>query len=217
MSLNFFSGLVRRITVPSYADSASVAPNMNHRGEISVAQGLPERAELTRLGFSFHSQLLAANKFDTLASVPTTLAELSLQNASLTGGKSFIIDRFWFKNIITSTSLMTMTPLSQVVVPGTALIADSALVTKVAMNGGAVSTASQMAVHSILTGCLQDKWNHHQSLECRATTNIAHVIDVQCYGRYIIPPGGNFSINLEVSVATAAAGICGIEWHEVQL
>ena len=217
MSLNFFSGLVRRLTVPSYSDQAVQPTAMNQRGEMVIAQGLPERSELSRFGSSFSAQILAANKFDTLASIPTTLAELSLQNASAVGGKSFIIDRFWFKNIITTTSLMVMTPISQVVVPGTALVADSANITRISLSGVAPASNSQIALHSTATGCIGDKWNHHQSLELRATTNIAHVVEVQCYGRYVIPPGGNFSINLEVSVATAAAGLAGIEWHEIQL
>ncbi len=114
---------------------------------------------------------------------------------------------------------MTLTPLSQVVPPGTALVADDANQLRVSLSGKlspATRTNAKIVVSSILTGCLLDKWNHHQSIELRATTNIAHCAEVQCYGRYIIPPGGSFNVNAESSIATGAA-IAGIEWWETYL
>jgi hypothetical protein len=58
---------------------------------------------------------------------------------------------------------------------------------------------------STATGCLTDKWNHHASVVQSPTTNIATVIEVLCYGRYIVPPQGSFNINAQESVSGGTA------------
>jgi hypothetical protein len=215
MSLNFFSGLVRRLTVPSYADQATAAPGINQRGELAVVQGLPERSELVRQGNSYSAQMPAGSAWTLLITIPTTLANLSLQNPS-TSGRYFIIDRFWVKAVTSMASACALTPLSQNVPPGTAMVANDATVLRTNLSGSLNAPLGALVMASVLTGCLTDKWNHHQCLSLAATTNIATTQEVQCYGRYIVPPGGSFNVNAQESVSGGTA-IAGIEWHEVSL
>jgi hypothetical protein len=179
-----------------------------------VAQGLPERAEIVRHGYSFSAQIPAANAFTLLITIPTTLAEMSLQNAHAT--KSYIIDRFWVKAVTSMASACWLTPLSQLVKPGTTLVANNAAVLRTNLSGSTNTDSAQICIASTATGCLTDKWNHHQGVNVSPTTNIATLVEVQCYGRYIVPPSGSFNINAQESVSGGTA-ICGIEWHEVTL
>lgn len=210
---------VRKLLVPSYADQDEKILSMNDRGELLVSQALPERAELVRLGSSFSAQMPAASAWTLLITIPTTLANLSLQNGELTGGKSYIIDRFWIKNVTSTASAGVITPLSQLVPPGTAQVADDATVLRMSLSGRpspAGKTNAKIVMASTATGCLQDKWNHHASVVQSPTTNIGTVVEVNCYGKYIVPPGASFNINAQESVSGGTA-ICGVEWHEVQL
>ena len=195
------------------------ALDMNNGGDLLVAQGLPERAEIVRMGNSFSAQHPAASAWTLLITIPSTLANLSLQNGEAAGGKSYVIERFWIKAVTSMASACALTPLSQVVPPGTALVADDATVLRMSLSGKvapAGRTASKIVMASTATGCLTDKWNHHQSVSLAATTNIATVIEVPCFGKYIIPPQGSFNINAQESVSGGTA-IAGVEWHEVQL
>ncbi len=215
--LQYIRGALRR----PYSGSATPQNcDQNSGGDLLVSQGLPERTELVRMGNSFSCQIPLTSAFTAVITIPTTLSELALQNGEAVGGKSYIIERFWLKNTTTTASLGVVCPLSQVVPPGTAQVADDVTVLRMSLSGKtgpAARTNAKICMHSILTGCLLDKWNHHTSLEHRATTNIGHVVEVNCLGKYIIPPLGSFNINAQFSVVGAAVAIGGIEWHEVQL
>ncbi len=212
-------GLVRKFIRGTYGENAPAMPAMNNGGDLLIAQALPERSELVRLGYSFSAQMPAASAWTLLITIPTTLSSLALQNGEPTGGKSYIIDRFWIKAVTSMASACWLTPLSQVVPPGTALVADNAAVLRLGLSGSGIATGrtrSQLVMASTATGCLLDKWNHHAGINVSPTTNIAATVEVQCYGKYIIPPGGSFNVSAQESVSGGTA-ICGIEWHEVQL
>ncbi len=208
-------GLVRGAARSAFASGSNRAA-INRAGDVCVAQGLPERAEIVRMGYSFSAQIPLANAFTLLITVPTTRTEFSLQNAEAGGGKSYVIDRFWVKNTTSTASAGVITPLSQLVVPGTTQVADNTAVLRTNLSGSANSTLAKICIASTATGCIGDKWNHHQSIVQAPTTNIATVVEVSCYGRYIVPPGGSFNINAQESVSGGVA-ICGVEWHEITL
>lgn len=209
-------GSVRQGARRAYTSGGVQTLDLNLGGDAIFAQGLPERAEIVRMGYSFSAQMPAASAFTLLITIPTTRTELSLQNANAAGGKSYIIDRFWFKAVTSMASACWLTPLSQLVRPGTALVANDATVLRTNLCGSSNADSAQIVMASTATGCLTDKWNHHQGANVSPTTNIAACVEVLCYGRYIVPPQGSFNINAQESVSGGTA-ICGIEWHEVQL
>lgn len=209
---------VRR-TSPAAYPSGSSKPQINPRGDTIFAEGLPERTELVRLGGSWSAQIPAASAFNLLITIPTTRAEIALQNSATEAtGICLVIERFWVKAVTSMASACALTPLSQVVVPGTTLVADNAAVLRNSLSGKSLtySGVGTLCIASTATGCLTDKWNHHQSAIIAPTTNIAATIEVNCFGKYIIPPGGNFSMNAQESVSGGTA-IIGCEWHEAVL
>lgn len=191
--------------------------DMNLRGDLLVAQGLPERAEMVRMGRSFSAQIPAGSAFTLLITIPTTRAELALQNPNTVVSKTcLIVDRFWVKNVTSEASAAELTPLSQLVIPGTALVADNAAVLRTNLAGSSKLPSATLAIASTATGALTDKWNHHASRGQSETTNIGTVVEVQCYGKYIVPPLGIFNMNAQESVSGGTA-IIGVEWHEAEL
>jgi hypothetical protein len=210
-------GSVRQSSRRSYTSGGVQTLDLNLGGDLLVSQGLPPRTDLVSKGMSFHAQLNLAQAFTLLITIPTTLANLSLQNPNTVASKiCYVIDRFWVKNTTTMASLCSLTPLSQLVTPGTALVANATTVTKTNLSGSTNATTGQFAVETVLTGCLGDKWTHHQSGYITATTNIASVVSVECYGRYIVRPLASFNIAAQESVSGGVA-ICGLEYHEVML
>jgi hypothetical protein len=202
---------------PNYGDG-SFTPYMNPRGDLSVALGLPERTELVRMGKSFSAQIPAASAFTLLITIPTTRAELALQNAAPADSNIvLVIERFWVKAVTSMASAGDLTPLSQVVIPGTTLVADNAAVLRTSLSGKPnYDGYGTLCIASTATGCVTDKWNHHQGRSVPQTTNIAAAVEVNCFGKYLIPPGGNFSMNAQESVSGGTA-IIGVEWHEALL
>src|SRR5215472_8270195 len=71
---------------------------MNTRGDLVVAQSLPELTELVRLGNSYHV-LSAATA--ALTAVPTTTSGHSLWNGEPATGKCYAIDSFGTVEIVT--------------------------------------------------------------------------------------------------------------------
>jgi hypothetical protein len=212
-------GTVRQGSRRAYTNGGNQLLDMNLGGDLLVAQGLPERTEIVRHGYSFSAQMPAASAFTLLITIPTTLADLSLQNGEASGGKSYVIERFWVKAVTSMASACALTPLSQLVPPGTAQVADNTAVLRMSLSGKsspAARTLAKLVMASTATGCLLDKWNHHQSAIIAPTTNIGAVIEVQCYGRYIVPPQGSFNLTAQESVS-GGTGLLGVEWHEMQL
>jgi len=191
---------------------------MNSRGDLLVAQSLPERAELVRMGNSWGAQIKEANAWTALITVPTTLANLALQNVESAGGKSYIIDRIWLKAVTSLAAANYLTLLAQVVKPGTAAVADSGNKTLYSLSGkSSYGGKAQIAVASSSVGAIQDQWEPvGATFSLPTSTTIAATMEALVYGRYVIPPGGNFLVNAQEAVSGGTL-IAGIEWHEVQL
>src|SRR5258707_5529124 len=74
-------------------------PVMSDGGALVVAQELPERAELVKLGKSYGAAIPTGSAFTYVNAWPTTRAELILANAEGTGGPSYSVDRVWLADI----------------------------------------------------------------------------------------------------------------------
>lgn len=208
---------VRQGSRRAYTSGGVQTLDLNSGGEALFAQGLPERAELTRLGRGFSAQIPAASAWTLLITIPTTRSELAVQNPNSTASKTcFIIDRFWVKAVTSMASACALTPLSQLVISGTAMVADNAAVLRTNLSGSSRTSSAYIVMASVITGCLTDKWNHHGSAIITPTTNIAATIEVPCYGRYIVPPGGSFNISAQESVSGGTA-IAGVEYFECEM
>lgn len=207
---------LRQSTRRGYSAAGVQTLDMNLGGELLVSQGLPERAMITSMGRSFSAQMTAASAFTLLITIPSTRSELTLQNPNSAASKTcLVIERFWVKAVTSMASACALTPLSQIVA-GTAMVADVATILRVNLSGSSNAPSATLLVATTATGCITDKWNHHASGQISATTNIAACVEVPCFGKYIIKPGGSFNMNAQESVS-GGTGIIGVEWHECEM
>ena len=148
--------------------------------------------------------------------MPTTLANFALQNGESAGGKSYIIDRVWVKDVTTTAAANYITILAQVIPPGTTLVTDSANKTVYSLSGKPnYGGKAQIAIASTAVGAVADKWTILGSAGSQPTsTSIAAAYEAFVYGRYVIPPGGTFAVNAQEAVSGGTL-IAGVEWHEV--
>lgn len=218
IDLYSLKGRTRQLNVSAFGEQVEDVPAINMRGDWLMAQSLPERSELVRLGGSWGAQVKEGNAFTALITVPTTLAELALQNGETAGtGKSYLIDRVWVKCVTSLAAANYLTILAQLTPPGTALVADSANKTIYSLSGkGAYTGRAQLAVHSSSTGAVADKWEALGGLSLQTSTSIAASYDEIVYGRYIVPPQGTFNLNAQEAVSGGTL-ILGVEWHEVYM
>src|SRR5579859_2959039 len=66
---------------------------MNNRGDLVIAQSLPELTELVRLGNSY--QVVTTTGLAALTTLPTTVSGVSLNNNEPASGLCYAIDSFW--------------------------------------------------------------------------------------------------------------------------
>lgn len=213
--------MVRGKFAPDWAEGRENARAQgNNRGDQIIAQGLPERAELVRLGQSWGAQIPTGNAFTFVAAWPTTRAELLLYNGEDKGGKTYIIDRIWMTNITSQAAAQPFSMLGQLApaVLAIAAAADNAAVLRQSLSGKVKNYGGRAALALANTAfCLANQWFPlGPAAVSPMTTNLGNTVEALVYGRYLVAPGAAFGV---AGLAGTAAGtaICGIEWHEAQI
>ncbi len=185
----------------------------NGRGDLLVAQSLPARAEIARLGQTW--TLMAPTPVAPVAALPTTAAQLSIYNGEAPGnGKSYVLDAV---GAIVTTSAAAALSLGiagmlnegSVTPPtGTAMTARSTSGRK--YGGRAVFVAGATV--------LDHGWFPlGPSLVDPNTANVMLAVEYDVQGLYIVPPGGMFSIAWIANVVATIVGRPWVRWHEVRL
>jgi hypothetical protein len=204
---------VRRVAPNAYA-AGMAQPHMNSRGEGLVAQALPERSEIVRLGESYG--IIAATAVAPVVALPTTTAQLSLWNGEPDGGKSYIID-----------SLIGMVAVSAAAATGVGFagMLNKGRVTKPTNDLAPATAAFGLAGHQysgkayvdLAATVVDDGWHPIGSAVVGPASQIALPFEALVYGIYIVPPGGMFSMAVLANTATTITAKQGLRWHEVQL
>ena len=208
-----FLARVRRLVTTSYSDSDSPIA-INPRGDSLVAQSLPRKTELARLGNSWSITTPLANAFQPVAALPTTRAEMVLYNGDAL--KSYVIDSVF---VIGATSIGVagvITLLGQLVPSGTAPTDNAAVLVNSRSCRSNYGGKARKAIANTAFG-IADKWEVlGNSALSSATTAIGLAAYADVEGGFIVPPGGLFLAN---AIAGTAGGTCviGIVWHEVEL
>lgn len=195
---------------------------VNNRGDLSVNQALPERAELVRMGRSYAAQIATANAFTYVAGFPTTRAELVVYNNASSGGVSLLIDHVWMYGVTSMGAAQPITLVGQLTAAGAVAAPTDGTTTIVqtSLSGKTVGLTRAGVALFALANTAFAVANHWQvlgtSLVPAPTTNLGASVEAFCYGRYIVPPGASFCL---AGIAGTAAGtaIIGVEYHEVQL
>src|SRR5688572_12992762 len=104
--------VTRGLSVPAYGDGPGY-PAANSRGESLIANALPSRTELVRLGNSWDMQIPTGSAYTNVADMPTTRAELALYNGEPSTGLSYVIDQIWFLSLTSVTAAAGVTLIAQ--------------------------------------------------------------------------------------------------------
>lgn len=211
------AGRVRGLFAGNYPENREDEQfHLNSRGDQLVAQTLPERTEIVRLGDSW--QVMLASGVAPLTAIPTTTAGLTLWNGEAANGKSYIIDAvFCTEGVVDATqsnmtSLFVMLQRPPVTAPTDAALAIRSLSGRQAYAGRARTVAGGTVVN--------DGWfpaGTSAPAAAAAAGSAWKTLDWPLNGLYIIPPGGSFNIHAAKAAATAAQCFIGVRWHEAQL
>lgn len=201
----------------NYPDGVETRAVMNARGDLSVAHGLPPKSELTRLGNTWSMTLPAANHFTPVAALPTTRAELVLYNGEPGGGKSYLIDAVYGVVDTSIAAAAAMVLLGQLVPSSTTALTDNTSILINSRSGKpSYGGKAKKALGSTAYG-IADRWEALQGAQpAGPSASIGLAAYAECYGGFIVPPGGFFLANAIFGTAAGTA-LLGIVWHEVQL
>lgn len=210
------AGRVRGLFAGNYAENREDEQfHINNRGDQIVAMGLPERAELVRLGDSW--QVMTSAAIAPLTAVPTTTGGLNLWNGEGASGKSYVIDRVQVSEIVVDATQSNMTaPFAQLVRPPVATPTDAALTIR-SLSGRTYGGRARTTVNAAVTN---DGWfpiGTSAPVAAAAAGSAWKTTDVPLNGLYIVPPGGMFCVHAAKVAATAGQVHFSIVWHEVQM
>lgn len=187
--------------------------HMTSDGAQIITEALPSKAELVRLGESY--QVLGAASTG-LTAVPTTAGLLTLWNGEPGNGKYYAIDSVTAtKVIIDVTTDDLATVWAQIIRPPMATPTDAALTIR-SLNGRYSYGGRARTVATSTT--LANRWEPIGQIP-NSTAAIAGSAWAQAYidllGRFVIPPGGAFTLHASEITATASTFRFCIRWHEV--
>ena len=211
------AGRVRGLFAGNYPENREDEQfHLNSRGDQLVAQALPERTEIVRLGGSWQTML--SSGVAPLTGIPTTTAALVLWNGESAGGKSYVIDSVFCTEGVVDATQSNMTSLFVMVGrPPIATPNDSALAIR-SMSG--LQNYAGRARTVVGGTVVNDSWfpaGTSAPAAAAAAGSAWKTLDWPLNGLYIIPPGGSFNMHIVKAAATAAQGFIGVRWHEVQL
>lgn len=185
------------------------------QGSALVAEGLPLSAELVRMGDSYQVLSAAATG---LTATPTTAGLLTIWNGEPGNGRSLVIDSVTATKIIidvTTNDLATV--WAQIIRPPMAAPTDAALAIR-SLSGRYSYGGRVRSVASSTT--LANRWEAIGQVP-NPTAAIGGSAwaqaDLPLLGRFIVPPGGAFTLSASEVTNTASTFRFGIRWHELQL
>lgn len=205
--------LVRKF-VPSCFGDGEFKPAINARGDLCVAQSLPPKAELVRLGNTYTCAIATGSAFTYVAAWPTTRAELVLYNGESASGKTYVIDSAWMTSISSTAAAASLSLLAQYAPAIAAPTDDTAQLITSRSGKTAYPGSAKRAV--AVTTMTANKWELVGHTPAGPSASIATSVYADLYGGWLLKPGATLGL---AGVAGTAAGtaVLGVCWHEVQL
>lgn len=181
----------------------------NPRGDLSIAQALPYKAEMARMRNSYMVRAAAAVS-PLAAAMPTTGANLSMSNNEANDGKSYVIESIFFEQ---AAAAPAATPVGFAVMinPPRPTAVAATLVAK-GLAGNAYRGKGSFAV---ATTVVNDGWFPVGNSLVTTYDGSQYLVNVD--GLFIIPPGAKFSVVYLANTVTGITGFVGVKWHEIQL
>ena len=205
---------VRGADAGAYAENRDTEQfHINSLGDQLMVEGLPQQAELVRLGDSW--QVLGAASTG-LTAVPSTAGLLTLWNGEPGNGKFYAIDSVTATKIIADVTTNDLaTVWAQIIRPPMATPTDAALAIR-SLSGRYTYGGRGRTVASSTT--LANRWEPIGMIPNQAAAIAGSTwaqADIRLLGRFIIPPGGAFTLHASEVTATASTFRFCIRWHEV--
>lgn len=206
-------GFVREASIPDYGAGATSQIAINDRGELLVAQALPPKAEIARLGRTWSCTIPTGSAYTNVADMPTTRAELALYNGYATTGPTLVIDSVWFISLTSVTAAAGVTLIYQVAGAAAALTDNTAIL----INSPVGLTYGGLAKRALaVTTMTANKWAALASAPAGAAASIGLGVVAQVDGAIQVRPGATLGLNAVIGTATGTS-LIGVAWHEVQL
>jgi hypothetical protein len=179
-----------------------------------ATQTLPGKASLVALGDSW--QVVTGTAANGITAVPTTSGLTTIWNGEPGNGKYLVIDSVVaYKLIADVTTIDLATIWAQIIRPPMAAPSDAGLVIR-SLSGRYSYGGRVRSVGTSTT--IANRWEPIGSIP-NVVAAIAGspwgVVDIDLLGRFIIPPGGAFTLHASEVTATASTFRFAIRWHEV--
>ena len=183
---------------------------LNPRGDLSAAFALPELADIVRLRQS--AFVIAAAAVAPIVAMPTTTAQFTLWNGELDGGKTYVIDSIGF---IVVASAAAATPVGMVVCMGTRRkTAPAADLSPRGLTGQRYRGTGYVDLAATVTN---DTWHLAGTSNQGPTSQVGMTLDINLYGKYVLPPGHYFSQAVMANTVTTITVRQFVRWHEIQI
>lgn len=178
--------------------------SLSDGGELVIAQGLPAEAELARLGLGFN---LIGSAVAPVVAVPTTAAHLSLYNAETgANARSLVIAAVGSLCNVTQAAATQAALLVRNQLPGVNANPNGAIAIY-----GASGKPTQFAINAKASVTLTAEgsnpsiWIPPGSMAATpAAATVGLNVHAEVVGRFIVPPGGMFSLATIASVVTGS-------------
>ena len=192
----------------------------NSRGDMLVAQSLPDMAELVRMGNVWSMRTATGSAFNAVAAFPTTLAATTLYNGEAAGGKSYIILSAFCSTIVTAAAATQYSLICQVTPSALGISTaptHSATTTLLTSNSGKTTYAGLAKRAVNVTTFFTDGWQVIGTQGGGAAANVGLGVYADLKGMFVIPPGGSFGLNVVAGTVNTDGTVVGCTWAEVQL
>lgn len=193
----------------SAANGVQAQINNNEFDEQLVAQGMPQYAEMTRLGQGWQVQSVLA--VAGLVVRPSTVTALEIWNGYAATGPSLIIDRMNCFNLVSTNVIESYTLWAQV----TTVKAAPAAGANVTVRGNSGKAYGGSVVAGLGTTVIDSGWfPWGQGYTKGAGGVVPHGnIEAQVWGRLIVPPGCSLCLHT-VSSLIGQTFTHGAGWYE---
>lgn len=207
---------IRGADAPDYPENRETEQlHQSSFGDLIYSPGLPQRAELVRLGNSWQ---LWGNAATGLTAVPTTAGLTTIWNGEQGGANFLVIDSITATKVIVDVTTNDLaTVWAQIIRPPMAAPTDANLLLR-SLNGRYGYGGRARTVSASTT--LANRWEPIGVIP-NATAAIAGGVwsqaDFDVLGRFIVPPGAGFTLTASEVTATASTFRFCIRWHEIRM
>lgn len=198
-------------TYPENRDEEQL--HINNLGDLILSRAVLPLVETVRQGETWQVLFGAGT---ALTGVPSTSGLGTVWNGEPGNGKYFVIDSVQcFRPIIDVTTVDMATLWAQISRPPVATPTDAALAIR--SLSGRYSYGGRARTISSLGTTLSNRWEViGQMGSVAAIAGSAWVsADIDVLGKFIVPPGGAFSLHASEVTATASGIRFAVRWHEV--